>query len=70
MADHNSQNLLHPFIRITKTLLRILFTSMQFSAIFALYVANHDQDFSFLNLLDRFTTVMVRVATSTCPVIY
>jgi hypothetical protein len=58
MADHNSQDPLDQFIRITKILPRILFSSIQFSVLLALYAANHDNDFSFVNLLDRSTTVM------------
>jgi hypothetical protein len=58
MADHNSQDPLDQFIRITKILPRILFSSMQFAVLLALYAANHDNDFSFINLLDLSTTVM------------
>jgi hypothetical protein len=58
MADHNSQDPLGQLIRITKILPRILFSSMQFAVLLALYAANHDNDFSFINLLNRSTTVM------------
>jgi hypothetical protein len=58
MADHNFQDPLDLFIRITTILPRILFSSMQFSELLALYAAKHDNDFSFINLLDRFCAAM------------
>jgi hypothetical protein len=57
MADHNSQDPLDRFIRITKILPRILFSSIRFAVLLTLYAANHDNDFSFINLLDRFSAI-------------